>query len=116
MGRKQRQAREAYLKGKWCDAITEFGENEFFEGRMTREEVNAFYRAIGKTHNMPDLIPVMTPAQLKKIIKLRRAHGVPSPAQEHPAWGEAPPPPAKNVINATKRFGDKALSRLKKTA
>ena len=124
MGRKNKAKREAYLKGLWGDAITEFGEEAFFAGKMTREEVNAFYRAIGKTHNMPDLLPYLSPEQVKSAIKGRRARGIPSPAQEHPAWGHPPTasatpaatPASANVINAAKRFGAKALAKLKKTA
>lgn len=124
MGKKAKAARDKYVKSRFGDAITEFGENEFLEGRLTREEVNAFYRAIGKTHHIPDLIPVLTPEQAKKAIKHRRSQGLPVLGQDKPAWGD---PPASamndqsgdsrtNVINATKRFGEKALSRLKKTA
>jgi hypothetical protein len=124
MGRKNKAKRDAYLKGLWGEAITEYGEEAFFSGKMTREEVNAFYRAIGKTHNMPDLLPYLSPEQVKSAIKGRRAHGIPSPAQEHPAWGDPPAAPVAkaaattdgNVINAAKRFGAKALAKLKKTA
>jgi hypothetical protein len=123
MGRKNKAKREAYLKGLWGEAITEFGEEAFFAGKMTREEVNSFYRAIGKTHGMPDLLPYLTPEQVKSAIKGRRARGIPSPAQEKPAWGDDPPaatasttPADGNVINAAKRFGAKALAKLKKTA
>ncbi len=119
MGKKKKADRLAYLKGRWGDGITEFGENEFLEGRQTREEVNAFYRAIGKTHNIPDLVPVMTNAQLKSAIKGRRSRGggiTAGPAQDNPAWGttdDQPKTATANVINATKRFGEKALKRLK---
>jgi len=119
MGKKKKADRLAYLRGRWGDGITEFGENEFLEGRQTREEVNAFYRAIGKTHNIPDLVPVMTNAQLKSAIKGRRSRGggiTAGPAQDNPAWGttdDQPKTATANVINATKRFGEKALKRLK---
>lgn len=124
MGRKKKSERQAYLKGRWCDGITEFGEKEWHEGRMSRDEVNSGYRMFGKTHNMPDLLPHMTPEMLKSAIKGRRARGSGTsagPAQEKPAWGESSPsPPAVasdgNVIQATKRFGQKALAKLKKTA
>ena len=122
MGRKAKAARLKYIKDRFGEAITEFGENEFLAGRMTREEVNAFYRAIGKTHHIPDLIPVLTPAQAKSAIKYRRSQGYPVLGQEKPAWGDPPAVNGQpeetqtNVINATKRFGDKALSLLKKTA
>lgn len=124
MGKKAKASREKYIKGRFGEAITEFGETEFLEGRMTREEVNAFYRAIGKTHYIPDLVPVLTPAQAKAAIKKRRNIGFPQIGQENPAWGDPPSSAmtmtqiekSENVINATKRFGDKALSLLKKTA
>lgn len=133
MGRKKQTERKAYLKGRWCDGITDFGETEFLEGRQTREEVNQFYRAIGKTHNMPDLLPYLSAEQVKSAIKGRRARGggvTAGPAQEHPADGgrpatasasapaatSAPTPDEVNVIQAAKRFGAKALAKLQKTA
>lgn len=126
MGRKKAADRKAYLKGRWADGITEFGEKEWFEGRMTREEVNSGYRMFGKTHNMPDLLPHLTSEQLKSAIRGRRSRGAPGPAQEKPAWGDAPvdktdapttePANGSNVVQAAKRFGAKALSKLQKTA
>lgn len=125
MGRKKNSERQAYIKGRWCDGITDFGEKEFLEGRQTREEVNAFYRAIGKTHKMPDLLPYLSADQVKAAIKGRRSRGTNTVAQETPAWGPAPGDPAGekptevkdgNVIEAAKRFGAKALAKIKKTA
>lgn len=133
MGRKKNAERKAYVKGTWADIITHGGETAFFEGRLTRDEVNEGYRMFGKTHNMPDLIAVMTPPQLKSAIKGRRARGggvTAGPAQEHPADGgrpatasasapaAAPPTPAveTNVIQAAKKFGAKALAKLQKSA
>lgn len=123
MGRKKQNDRKAYLKGRWSDGLTEFGEKEWLEGRMTREEVNAGYRMFGKTHNMPDLLPHMTPAQVKSAIKGRKARGVNTPAQEHPSWGASPAAPAKaaapaasdttNVVQAAKRFGQKFMDKVK---
>lgn len=135
MGRKKNADRKAYLKGRWSDIITDAGETEWLEGRQTREEVNAFYRAIGKTHNMPDLVPVLTKEQLKSAIKGRKSHGggcTAGPAQEHPMDGGRPatasasapaatPSTAAvddktNIIQAAKAFGAKARARLLKTA
>lgn len=122
MGRKKNADRKAYLKGRWSDGLTDFGEKEWMEGRQTREEVNSAYRMFGKTHNMPDLLPHLTAEQLKSAIKGRRSRGAPGPAQEKPAWGDPPAPvtaaaPAgDNVIHAAKKFGAKALAKLQKTA
>lgn len=134
MGRKKNADRKAYVKGRWADIITEGGEKAFFEGSLTRDEVNDGYRMFGKTHNMPDLIAVMTPPQLKSAIKGRRARGggvTAGPAQEHPADGGRPStasasaPAATttaavedktNVIQAAKAFGAKARAKLLKTA
>jgi len=33
MGRKKNSERQAYIKGRWCDGITDFGEKEFLEVR-----------------------------------------------------------------------------------
>lgn len=122
MGRKKSADRKAYVKGLFGDVITHGLEEAWFAGKITREEVNALYRAIGKTHNIPDLLPVMDPAQVKASIKGRRARGVNTPNQEHPAWGDppaAPTPPAPasdNVIQAARRFGAKAIAKLKRPA
>lgn len=128
MGRKKNADRKAYVKGTWADIITHGGETAFFEGRLTRDEVNDGYRMFGKTHNIPDLIPVFAPEALKAAIRGRRARGIgtsASPAQEKPAWGDppvAPPTTAAvvddktNVIQAAKKFGAKALAKLQKTA
>lgn len=135
MGRKKNADRKAYLKGRWVDIITNGGEAEWHEGRMTREEVNDGYRMFGKTHGMPDLIPVLTPEALKSAIKGRRARGggvTAGPAQEHPTDGGRPatasaaaPAATKtgavvddqtNVVQIAKKFGAKALAKLKKTA
>lgn len=122
MGRKQKADRQAYVKGLLGDVITNGLEEAWFAGKISEEERNACYRMIGKTHGIPDLLPHMTPAALKSLIKGRRSRGIASPAQENPAWGDNPSkkddPPSKTatVINATKRFGEKALSRLKNTA
>lgn len=116
MGKKKKSQRDAYIKGRWCDGITEFGEREFFEGRQTREEVNAVYRMFGKTHGMVDLIPVLTPAQAKSAIKGRRSRGTPVIGQDNPSWGDPPKvtaDPSYNVIDAKKAFGAKALKILK---
>lgn len=122
MGKKKKAERQSFLKQLLADVVTDGFEEAWLRGKVTREEANNIYRAIGKTHGIPDLLPHMTPAQLKSAIKGRRARGLPSPAQEKPAWGEDPPAAddqpqsaAANVINATKRFGEKALGRLKKT-
>lgn len=125
MGRKQKADEEIYAKRLLADIITNGLEEAWFAGKITREKVDSLYRMIGKTHGIPDLMPRMTNAQLKAIVKGRRSRGEPAPAQEHPAWGEPQPAPPKvdgqkptvtNVISATKRFGDKALKRLQKTA
>ena len=126
MGRKKQVERRAYIKQMLGDIITHGFEEAWFAGKVTREEANAVYRAIGKTHGIPDLLPHLTPEQLKSAIKGRKARGggvTTGPAQEHPAWGETPKPPATapvttdgNVVNAAKRFGAKALARLQKTA
>lgn len=116
MGRKQQRERQTHVKGLVGDAITDALEELWLAGKATRDEINEYYRAFGNTHNMPDLLPKQTAEQVKAAIKLRRAHGIPSPKQEHPAWGDNPPPVTKNVINASKRFGEKALSRLKKAS
>lgn len=122
MGVKKKAAREAYLKQLVADGITDRLEEAWLAGKATREEVNAIYRAIGKTHNIPDLVPHMDPATLKSMIKGRRSRGAPAAGQEHPNMGPPPTPEpdptykpntVSNVVNATKRFGEKALSRLK---
>lgn len=121
MGKKKKAERQAFLKQRLGDIITDGFEEAWLRGEVTREEVNAIYRAIGKTHNIPDLLPHLTPAQVKSAIKGRRSRGEPGPAQEKPAWGDPPSAStgdqlqtaATNVINATKKFGEKALKRLK---
>jgi hypothetical protein len=121
MGKKKRSERQAFVKGVLADAITNGIEEAWFAGKITREEANDCYRMIGKTHHIPDLIPVMTAAQAKSAIKGRRSRGVNTPAQERPSWGESPatkiddkaPAPGPNVIDASKAFGAKALARLK---
>lgn len=135
MGKKKQVERRAYLKQLLGDVITHGLEEAWFAGKLTAEEKNSLYRAIGKTHGIHDLIPVMTPEQLKSAIKGRRARGdgiSAGPIQEHPADGgrpatasasaptaTAPPPvPASggNVIQAAKKFGAKALSKLQKAS
>ena len=126
MGRKKKAERQAYVKQMLADIVTHGFEEAWFAGKVTRDEANNIYRALAKTHGIPDLLPHLTPEQLKSAIKGRRARGSGSPAQEHPAWGDDPPatpvaPTAAatngNVINAAKRFGAKALAKLqKKTA
>lgn len=134
MGRKKNADRKAYIKGLFADVITHGLEEAWFAGKVTRDEVNALYRAIGKTHNIPDLIPLLTPAALKSAIKGRKENGggvTAGPAQEHPADGGRPAtasasaPAATttaavedktNVIQAAKKFGAKALAKLQKTA
>lgn len=128
MGKRKKTERQAYLKQMLADVLTHGFEEAWFAGKVTVEEKNAIYRAIGKTHNIPDLIPVMTNAQLKSAIKGRRAHGggvTAGPAQDKPAWGERNDPPvppvetkpaSDNVVQAAKRFGAKALGKLKRTA
>jgi len=127
MGKKKKAERQAFVKGLLADTITNGLEEAWFAGKITREEADACYRMIGKTHHIPDLLPVMSPEQVKSAIKGRRARGVNTPAQEQPAWGEPPAVVADtsypsnnkagNVINAKKRFGAKALALLeKKTA
>lgn len=127
MGKKKKTERQAFVKGLLADVITNGIEEAWFAGKITREEANALYRMIGKTHGIPDLIPVMSSEQVKSAIKGRRARGVNTPAQEQPNWGDPPAVvadpsypsdnKAANVINAKKRFGAKALALLdKKTA
>lgn len=126
MGKKKQVERKAYLKQLLGDVITHGLEEAWFAGKVTVEEKNSMYRAIGKTHGIPDLIPVMTQAQLKSATKARRARGdgvTAGPAQEKPAWGESDTsqadllakkvPASDNVIQAAKKFGAKALSKLK---
>lgn len=125
MGRKKQLERRAYIKQMLGDIITHGFEEAWFAGKVTREEANAVYRAIGKTHGIPDLLPHLTPAQLKAAIKGRKTRGdgvTAGPVQEHPSWGDTPKPTAApvssegNVVQAAKRFGAKALTKLKKTA
>lgn len=124
MGRKQKAAREAYVLSLLADVVTDGLEEAWFAGKITDDERNWAYRKVG-TRGVHDCIPKRTQAQVKAIVKGRRYHGTPSPAQEHPSWGAPPPTPPKpgdkpsqatNVINAKKKFGAKALDRLKKTA
>lgn len=126
MGRKKKAERQAYVKQLLADVVTHGFEEAWFAGKVTRDEANNIYRALAKTHGIPDLLPHLTPEALKSAIKGRRSRGEPGPAQEHPAWGDPPATPAAktatttdgNVINAAKRFGAKALAKLnvKKTA
>lgn len=121
MGKKKKLERQASIKQKLADFVTNGFEEAWFKGEVTREEADAVYRMIGKTHGIPDLLPHLTAAQVKKAIKTRRAHGINTPAQEQPAWGDPPSPTndkksgVSNVVDAAKRFGAKALA-LKKTA
>lgn len=125
MGRKKQVERRAYIKQMLADVITHGFEEAWFAGKVTREEANAVYRAIGKTHGIPDLLPHLTQAQLKSAIKGRKTKGggvTAGPVQEHPAWGDTPKPATApvttegNVVQAAKRFGAKALARIQKTA
>ncbi len=129
MGRKAKADRQAYVKGLLADVITNGLENAWFEGKINQEERDACYRMIGKTHGIPDLLPHMSQAALKSVMKKRKSLGLgptAGPVQEQPAWGDPPPVPKKsddqppsvatNVVQAAKRFGDKALKRLPKTA
>jgi hypothetical protein len=119
MGRKDKANRQAYVKGLLADAITNGLEEAWFAGKITEEERNDCYRMIGKTHHIPDLLPSLSNATLKAMIKGRRAlgnsGGSPAPKQDAPAWGDAPPVPVRNdnVIDAKKVFGAKALELLK---
>lgn len=127
MGRKQRAAREIYLLSLLADIVTNGLEEHWFKGKITPDERNWLYRRVG-SRGVNDVVPKKTLAQVKSMIKGRRYRGTPSPAQEHPSWGEPYPRPTKkgdqkptdapatNVVNASKRFGDKALKRLKKSA
>lgn len=120
MGKKKKAERQAFVKQSVADILTDGFEELWLAGKVTREEVNSVYRMIAKTHHIPDLLPVLTPEQVKKAIKIRRAHGVNTPGQEKPAWGDPPSTTndeksgVSNVVDAAKRFGAKALA-LKKT-
>lgn len=120
MGKKKKAERQAFVKQSLAEIVTDGFEELWFKGRITREEVNAVYRMLAKTHHIPDLLPHLTPEQVKKAIKLRRSHGVNTPAQEKPAWGDSPAVPidknsgGSNVIDM-KKFGAKALA-MKKSA
>lgn len=120
MGRKEKAARAEYVKRLMADGITDTLEEAFFKGNITEEERNACYRMIGKTHHIPDLMPHLSPAAVKALIKGRRSNGTgvsAGPVQPDPAWGDKPMKPKKtddktNVVDTKKRFGEKAL-RLK---
>ena len=126
MGKKKKAERQSYVRNWLATGLTNLVEEGWFKGEISREEGNEIYRMIGKTHHIPELLPVMSPEQVKSAIKGRRSRGINTPAQEQPAWGESPAAKVgkdgeqddtrrANVINATKRFGEKALARLKKT-
>ena len=122
MGKKKKSERQAYLNGLVADALTNTLEEAWFSGKVTRDEANGVYRAIGKTHHIPDLLPHLDAASVKAAIRARRSNGIPGPKQDNPAWGSSTtstddkPPTGANVINAKKRFGAKAFERLEKTA